>query len=297
METADLTRIMLVALCCACSATTDSPDAGTPVETCLTYGAPDAAATLDTRITESSGLAASRLHPGTWWTHDDSGHEPQLFAIGDDGALRATLTVRGVPGIDWEDLAAGPCPDGVGTCLVVGDIGDNTRSHPSVQLVVVREPDALGDATVDPVVTLAVTYDRGPRDCETLLVDPTTGDVWLVEKGGRGAFRVPAAALRAGGSAVATHVVDVTFVEGSDGFLTGGDIRTDGKRVVLRTYLKVQEHRGATVAEALAAEPIDVTGTDRVIEAQGEAVAYGPDGSIRTTSEGVGTTIFERRCE
>ena len=35
----------------------------------------------DPRITESSGLAASKLHPGVYWTHNDSGDGPYVYAI------------------------------------------------------------------------------------------------------------------------------------------------------------------------------------------------------------------------
>ena len=35
----------------------------------------------DPRITESSGLAASRLHPGIYWTHNDSDDGPYLYAV------------------------------------------------------------------------------------------------------------------------------------------------------------------------------------------------------------------------
>ncbi|MFQ5551820.1 MAG: hypothetical protein ACE5FJ_11355, partial [Gemmatimonadales bacterium] len=32
-------------------------------------------------LREASGVAASRSYPGTLWTHHDSGHEPEVFAI------------------------------------------------------------------------------------------------------------------------------------------------------------------------------------------------------------------------
>src|SRR4051794_6987818 len=45
---------------------------------------------IDSReITESSGLAASRKHPGVFWTHNDSGNGPYIFAITRDGHLLA----------------------------------------------------------------------------------------------------------------------------------------------------------------------------------------------------------------
>lgn len=40
-------------------------------------------------ISESSGLVASRTHDGVFWTHNDSGDAPRIFAIDRSGALLA----------------------------------------------------------------------------------------------------------------------------------------------------------------------------------------------------------------
>src|SRR5689334_12693906 len=76
----------------------------------------------DPRIKESSGLAASRIHPGVYWTHNDSDDGPYVYAV--DSATgktvaRVTLTGIGTPR-DVEAISLGP--DGQ---LYVGDIGDN----------------------------------------------------------------------------------------------------------------------------------------------------------------------------
>src|SRR5688500_11577539 len=43
---------------------------------------------LDSRaIPESSGVVASRKHPGVFWTHSDSGNGPAIFAVSRDGTL------------------------------------------------------------------------------------------------------------------------------------------------------------------------------------------------------------------
>ena len=51
----------------------------------------------DSRITESSGLAASLLHPGVLWTHNDSGNPPRIYAIDPDGSLVDDFRKRKVP--------------------------------------------------------------------------------------------------------------------------------------------------------------------------------------------------------
>src|SRR6478735_9081358 len=76
----------------------------------------------DPRITESSGLAASRIHPGVYWTHNDSDDGPYVYAVDSrTGKTVATITMQGVgEPRDVEAISLGP--DGN---LYVGDIGDN----------------------------------------------------------------------------------------------------------------------------------------------------------------------------
>ncbi len=63
----------------------------------------------DPRITESSGLAASRAHPGVYWTHNDQ-DEPRVFAVDSrTGETVATVTLRGVgKPRDMEAVSVGP---------------------------------------------------------------------------------------------------------------------------------------------------------------------------------------------
>ena len=71
-------------------------------------------------ISESSGLVASRTHDGVFWTHNDSGDAPRIFAIDRSGALLAEVVVEGARNRDWEDIAI----DDTGH-LFLADIGNN----------------------------------------------------------------------------------------------------------------------------------------------------------------------------
>src|SRR2546427_1152391 len=62
------------------------------------------------RLTESSGVVASRAHPGILWTHNDSGDGPYLYATDLHGTDRGVVKVTGARNVDWEDIARGPCP-------------------------------------------------------------------------------------------------------------------------------------------------------------------------------------------
>ncbi|MEU3283313.1 WD40 repeat domain-containing protein, partial [Streptomyces antibioticus] len=51
----------------------------------------------DPRITESSGLAASRQHPGIYWTHNDQDTGAYLYAVDSGtGETVARITMTGV---------------------------------------------------------------------------------------------------------------------------------------------------------------------------------------------------------
>jgi hypothetical protein len=76
-----------------------------------TYGPPRQLGALqDSAINESSGIVASRTTPGVYWTHNDSGDGPYIYALDEHGARRGTWRVKGASARDWEDIAAGRGP-------------------------------------------------------------------------------------------------------------------------------------------------------------------------------------------
>jgi hypothetical protein len=61
------------------------------------YAGPVVAAQLaEPQNEETSGLAVSHRTPGLFWTHNDSGGEPVLFALNADGSRRGQIRVEGV---------------------------------------------------------------------------------------------------------------------------------------------------------------------------------------------------------
>ena len=80
-------------------------------------------------VTESSGIAASLCQPKVFWTHNDSGDDAFIFAMGENGKNLGTYRVTGARNSDWEDIASYKSPDG--TCyLYIGDIGNNKLERP-----------------------------------------------------------------------------------------------------------------------------------------------------------------------
>ena len=91
-------------------------------------------------ICESSGLVKSRRHPGVFWTHNDSGDTPRLFAITASGELIAEFAVEDARHRDWEDITA----DEAGN-LYVGDIGNNLNARRDLVVYRIPEPDPFGE--------------------------------------------------------------------------------------------------------------------------------------------------------
>lgn len=134
----------------------------------------------DERVAEISGLAASRQHAGVLWALNDSGDRANLYALGPDGAVLATLWLRGARNIDWEDLAYVE-RDGR-HYLLIADTGDNGGVRSELAIYAVEEPAQLVDARPRIAWKMAFRWPDGARDCEAMTVDPTTGEIYLVSK-------------------------------------------------------------------------------------------------------------------
>lgn len=129
-------------------------------------------------IKESSGLVPG-IEPDTFWTHNDSGGRAVIYKVDGDGDLLQTVVVDGAEANDWEDLASFRIDDT--EFLMIGDVGDNLARRPSVMLYVLPMP-APTAKTAKVSLSIEVTYDDGPRDCEAIAVDTKTSQIMLVAK-------------------------------------------------------------------------------------------------------------------
>jgi hypothetical protein len=256
---------------------------------CQTYGDPASAGTIaNPALTELSGLAASRLTKGVLFAHNDSGDTARIFAIDEMGASLGEIAVMGATAVDWEDIAAGPCP--AGQCLYVGDIGDNGMSRTNLAIYRFLEPKP--DAKSVTAEKFPVRYPDGQFNAETLLVDPKTSEVLTVVKGAHAyVYRLPASAKP---NEVAT-MERVGEATGLDGVVTAGAVSPCGDRVLLRTYTSLYEFRGAGAIAALGSKPVKVPVAK---EPQGEAVEYRAGGSgYFTASEGASGQLSRVTCK
>ena len=262
------------------------------------YGKARKVATLaNQKICESSGLAASRLKRGLFWTHNDSGDGPRIYAFNSEGEHLAVYTVTGAAARDWEDMAS--VRAGGKSLLLIGDIGDNRRSRKTCTLYVVPEPavgtkerPANGQVRLGQRIDFA--YADGPRDCEAVAVDATSGTIYLVSKEGLrcGVYALPWP--RAGTGSAATPLAAKRIASIKIPPAVAMDMSPDGRRAVVLTYGDAYEFARVateTWADAFARKPRKLAMPRRN---QGESICYGPDGkTLYLTSEFAPTPLLE----
>ncbi|MFD5855084.1 WD40 repeat domain-containing protein [Streptomyces chartreusis] len=231
----------------------------------------------DPRITESSGLAASRQHPGIYWTHNDQDTGAYLYAVDSStGETVATITMTGVgTPRDVEAISMGPDNQ-----LYVGDIGDNDGVQwPYVWIYRLPEPKTLKDQTIR-ATQYVVKYTDGTRDAESMAVHPKTGRVYIIDKHEDGGhlYEGPAE-LSPSGTNVFKPTVPV------DMWATDAAFSPDGRTLAVRGYLGgiAYDWNGGKLKRL---ERISVP------LGQGESASYSPDGSkLMLGMEGAGSTV------
>ncbi|MEW2396869.1 WD40 repeat domain-containing protein [Streptomyces sp. NPDC046862] len=235
----------------------------------------------DPRITESSGLAASRQHPGIYWTHNDQDKGAYLYAVDSrTGKTVATITMTGVgTPRDVEAISIGPDNQ-----IWVGDIGDNDGvTWPFVWVYQLPEPKELKDQTVR-ATQYVVKYTDGSRDAESLVVHPRTGRVYIIDKQEDGGhlYEGPAK-LSPSGTNVFKPVAPV------DLWATDAAFSPDGKRLAVRGYF------GGILYDWNDGKIKRVQQLSVPLQRQGESVTYTTDGAkILYGTEGEGSTVVAR---
>ena len=267
--------------------------------TCDAYDAPVALAPMDAVASdESSGVVQSRLRPDVWFTHDDAGGEPVLFAFTLAGESRGVHEIDGASFWDWEDIAPGPCPDAPDEpCLYIADTGDNGRRRESVQIYIVHEPES-DDEVLPLVATLELLWPDGAEDCEAMMVQPRTGEVWLITKDLDGVSqiaRVPEGADLAPVTLEIVGTVDVLALGSKSQLMTGADWDVDGDRLIMRTYSDAYEWK---TDPCEADWPWEETPSSVSLAGirGGEAVGYDLDGGLVVTSEGAPMEAWSLAC-
>lgn len=126
-------------------------------------------------LKESSGLAPSSRYPGVFWTHNDGGSPPFLFAMKRTGKHLGAYEVKGAGLLDWEAVTA------YRGYLYLADTGTNgmIRTHSAVHKV--EEPNpAKRSGYVTAVKTWYLRFPGKREDCEGFFI--MDGHGYLVGK-------------------------------------------------------------------------------------------------------------------
>jgi hypothetical protein len=261
----------------------------------------------ESRLTEASGVVVSPNEPGVFWSQNDRGNKATLYAYDSAGAPLGAVRVQGTDNVDWEAIAIGPCASG--SCLYIGDVGDNYAARAEVRVWRVPAPVTSASAT-DAAAALRIVYPGGARDVEAMWVAPDTS-VWFATKRpnpdntGRlrpsQLYRVSATAWSGNTLATAELIDSLPIVPGtsvSRDWVTDAslsNVSPSGRRqLAILTYGTVYVfdadpvtgRPGAQVARCAVPKG----------ERNAEGISWLPDGRLMLVNEGRGAKLYRGRC-
>lgn len=240
------------------------------------FGEGVAIATLkDDGLDEISGLAISRNFPGVIYVHNDSGGEAAVYVLDSLGNNLGRIEFIDTQNRDWEDIAVGPDIDGK-SCIYIGEIGDNNAVHEEVVIYRVPEPKTSNTVSQTAPEKTVLKYPGGARDAESLMVDPISGDIFIISKRDsvNTLYRLPAEKF--GKDEVELEELIKLPLTSS----TGADISADGSQILVKNYLAIyywKRNNGESIAQAMSREPEELPYSP---EPQGEAIGFRPDGKV-----------------
>ena len=233
---------------------------------------------------ETSGVARAQRseNAGHLWMVSD-GSELVIHTLRtSDNTPRGEFTLVGASMTDKEDVASATVNGQ--PYIYIPDFGDNNNNRATFLIHRVKEP-VIGAANVNLAVntdyeTITCQYPSAPthKDAETLIVDPATGDMYVILK------RVSPAPIyklahAAWGGYVGTQTLtlagtipdtpsiktwggddqNLAIGSGNGGYFVGGDINSDGTLIVLKSYttMYIWERNPATqtIIQALQTTP------------------------------------------
>ncbi|HVF82291.1 MAG TPA: hypothetical protein VM884_10170 [Flavisolibacter sp.] len=219
-------------------------------------------------IAEASGIADSRKIPGSLWVQEDSGNPPQLTLLNHNGTVQKTVYVKGATNRDWEDVVL------AGTDIYIGDIGDNSSAYTDYVIYKFPEPNLAVD-TVRAFVTIRFRYPDGAHDAEAFLVDPTTGNIYIITK-----REAPSRIYKLTAPFTASVVYTAARV-GDLGYsgVVSAALSSNATEIIVKTYLSLNYYKKEAsdkIETILQKSPVSIP---YQAEPQGEAVCFRADGS------------------
>ena len=249
----------------------------------------------DKKLDEISGVGCSKKNPHLLWMHNDSGDGSYVFGINDStGKLAVTLNYSRVVK-DCEDMAM----DYKDNSIYIGDIGDNNAKRKYIAVYKMREP-GLAHANKKQQVAINATvlylkYPDGPRDAETLMIDPVDKVLYIVSKreDSVGVYTAPLN-FKSNDTITLKRMCRLHFNGfGFGKWITAGDISADGSQILLKNYTNVyywKRKNNEPVWQTMLRKPVELPYT---MEKQGEAICFTPNGEgYFTTSEGKAQPVY-----
>jgi len=244
-----------------------------------TFGEGVSIATLkDDSLDEISGMACSRILSGLIYVHNDSGGEAAVYVLDSLGNNVGKIEFLEATNRDWEDIAVGPGTNGK-SYIYVGEIGDNNAVHDEIVIYRIPEPDILKPISKILPQKTTLKYPAGARDAESLMVDPISGDIFILSKRDslNTLYRLPADKF----GEDETELEELMKLPLTSA--TAADISADGSQILVKNYLNIfywKRKIGETVAQAMSREPMELPYSP---EPQGEAIGFLPNGKAYYT--------------
>jgi hypothetical protein len=261
---------------------------------------------LETKeLKEASGLSASVGNPDLLWVHNDGGDQARIFVMDKHAHHMATVWCANIKHRDWEDMAVGPGPIAGKNYVYIGDIGDNDAKHKYKFIYRVEEPVAdwskTADTTLMNIETIKFQMPDGPRDAESMMIDPLTRDIFIISKREQkvNLYRLPYPQSTTNEITAELAVAKLEFnqfeekitSEKNGEVLTNGyhsdyynqvvscDISKDGGEVLVKSYSSVyywKREKNESIADLLKRVPFRLPYSP---EPQGEAITFDVKGA------------------
>ena len=182
---------------------------------------------VNPRLSESSGVVASRQFPGVFWSHTDGGgpKKQYLFAMDAEGDSLGEFFIGDALITDWEDIAIDDQKH-----LFIADTGNNDLRRAEVLVHELDEPAPKSELRfISPRRSWRLRWPGEVFDCESLFI--WQGHGYLVTKVFKDAraqiFRFP---LTDAKDPLVLDLVATTKIESP---VTGADISPDGRLLAL----------------------------------------------------------------
>jgi len=230
---------------------------------------------IDKRLNEASGLVASFQNEKCFWALNDSGNPAEVFLIDDHAKTKMVCKLSGVKNRDWEDIAIGSGPNRQRKYIYVAEIGDNNAAFDFKYLYRFEEPSLKKGAeqNITNIEKLVVRMPDGKRDTETLMIDPSTNDLYIISKR-EAKVRVYMQKFPYPDTLKPVKVLELPF-----NWVTSGSISVDGNEVLIKNYNAIyywKRTQEKSLIELMAKTPLEIPYD---IEPQGETICFAKDGT------------------